>query len=140
MVTEWGELVHGRVLVHARPGGGRCGRRHGRLLLLRGGHPLLLLLGQDGGLGAREEAEAHLDVGRVRPPGVALLPVQRRRHRVRGADAVAVLDQVLGRHRHLLRPLDRRQLQLRLLMEFLVSIHIAVEYKERSCRIEFIHT
>ena len=44
MVSERRELVHGRVLVHARPGRGRRGSRHGRLLLLllRGRQPLLL--------------------------------------------------------------------------------------------------
>ena len=44
MVSERRELVHGGVLVHARPGRRRRGRRHGRLLLLllRGRQTLLL--------------------------------------------------------------------------------------------------
>ena len=43
-----------------------------------------------------EEAAPHLDVGRVRPPGVALLPVEGGAHRVTGRDLVRVFDELFG--------------------------------------------
>ena len=61
-----------------------------------------------------ETTQSHLHVGGVGPPRVALLPGQRRAHRVRGRDAVAVLDQLLGVHGVGLGLLDGLELLLRL--------------------------